>query len=321
MRSLPNTNINKFAAFVILAVGGSLGLAGCGFLSPDGAAQSGGPRAPYGPPEVAGKLESGELKEASGIAASKCQPDVYWTHNDSGDEAFLFAINSKGEHLGVWKIAGAANRDWEDIAAIKAADGKCHLLIGDIGNNELERDALTIYTVEEPAADERTSQSSAKDPLAAGPAALSSVKYPNERHNAEALLSHPSGELYILTKSKSDPSHIYKFRPRFEGETQTMAKVADIIVPAIPNGSITGGDISPDGKRVVLCDYFAGYELELPASATGFDDVWKQKPLRIDLGQREVGEAVAYSTDGSFVIAVSEKKKTPVNITRRLPSR
>src|SRR5689334_10296886 len=54
----------------------------------------------YDKPAVTGKIESAEIKESSGLAASKCQPDVFWTHNDSGDEAFIFAVDKKGKKLG-----------------------------------------------------------------------------------------------------------------------------------------------------------------------------------------------------------------------------
>src|SRR5690606_24534143 len=100
----------------------------------------------------------------------------------------------------------------------------------------------------------------------------------------------------------------------------TMTKVADVTVPAVPYGSITGGDISPDGKRVILCDYFSGYELILPDGMADFEAIWEQKPSRVALGERRIGEAVAYSADGSFVIAVSEKRNTSVNIARRKTS-
>ena len=67
----------------------------------------------YDKPKVVGRLDSAEIKESSGLAASKCQPDVFWTHNDSGDDAFIFAVNKKGEKLGTWKVAGAKANDWE----------------------------------------------------------------------------------------------------------------------------------------------------------------------------------------------------------------
>lgn len=312
MRSLPKTNINKFAAFVILACVGLM-LPACGFSFRGAAGEDGGPFKRH---EVSGRLELPELREASGIAASKCQPDVFWTHNDSGDKALIYAINAKGEHLGVWSVTGATNRDWEDIATVKTGD-ECYVLIGEIGDNERHHERLAVYRVEEPAIAENAKTATPKDPLETAEMSAAYMLYPNEKHDAEALLAHPSnGEVYLLTKSSNSPSHVYKFNPRFEGEEQTMQKVAEITVPAIPNGSITGGDISPDGKRVILCDYFSGYELELPDRAD-FDAIWKQRPARVDLGEREIGEAVAYSADGSFVIAVSEKKNTGVNVARR----
>jgi len=315
MRSLPNTNINKFGPFVILISLVSLGTAGCSLLPTKGAVDY--DSSPYEKPVVSGKLESPDLKEASGMAASKCKPDGFWTHNDSGDDAFLYAIDSTGKHLGVWKVDGAANRDWEDIEAVKS-EGMCYVLIGEIGGDEHKHDRIAVYRVAEPRITTEGSSSSAKNPLAGAKADVSYINYPNEKHDAEALLARPNtGEVYILTKSKNSPSQIYKFTPKFEGETHTLTLVGEITVPAIPNGTITGGDISADGKRVVLCDYFAGYELILPDGSKSFDEIWKQRPVRIDLGERAVGEAVAYSADGSFVIAVSEKKHTPVNIARR----
>lgn len=312
MRSLPKTNINKFAAFVILACVGLM-LPACGFSFRGAADEDGGSFKRH---EVSGKLELPELREASGIAASKCQPDVFWTHNDSGDKALIYAINAKGEHLGVWNVTGATNRDWEDIATVKK-DGKCYVLIGEIGDNDHQHKRLAVYRVEEPTVAEDVRASTAKDPLQTEKMSAAYMLYPNERHDAEALLAHPSsGEMYVVTKSSNSPSHVYKFKPRFEGEEQTMEKASDLTVPAIPNGSITGGDISPDGRHVILCDYFSGYEFDLPAGAD-FDAIWKQRPARVDLGEREIGEAVAYSADGSFVIAVSEKRNTSVNIARR----
>lgn len=310
---MPNTNITKFSAFVIFAML-SMAASGCTILSPQGAGNDDGP---YKKHVISGKLESPDLREASGIAASKCQPDVYWTHNDSGGKALLYAIDSKGSHLGVWKVVGASNRDWEDIAAVKVGD-KCYVLIGDIGDNDRKHERLAIYRVEEPVAGAEAKTSSATEPLSTADATAAFVKYPNELHDAEALLAHPTnGEVYVVTKLNNSPSHVYKIRPRYEGEEQTLTKIADLAVPAVPNGSITGGDISPDGKRVALCDYFSGYELTLPDGARNFDEIWKQQPLRIELGKRVQGEAIAYSADGEFVIAVSEKRHTTVNIAHR----
>jgi hypothetical protein len=93
---------------------------------------------------------------------------------------------------------------------------------------------------------------------------------------------------------------------------QVAARIADLEVPSVPVGLLTGGDISPDGKRIVLCDYLDGYELILPDGDSAFDDIWKQKPIEIDLGERDTGEAVAYSADGRSIFATTEGKNAPI---------
>ena len=54
-------------------------------------------------------------------------------------------------------------------------------------------------------------------------------------------------------------------KPAFgTGTTVKSEKVADVAVPSEPEGLVTGGSISPDGRRVMLCDLKGGYELVLP---------------------------------------------------------
>jgi len=87
------------------------------------------------------------ISEASGIAASRSNPDVLWTHNDGGDSPRLFAFNTQGKHLGVYSIAGVSNRDWEDMAIGPGPiDGQQYLYIGEIGDNDAQYD-LSIFTV------------------------------------------------------------------------------------------------------------------------------------------------------------------------------
>ena len=274
----------------------------------------------YEKPQVVGKIESGEITESSGIAASKCQENVFWTHNDSGDNAFIFALNQKGKKLGTWKVSGAKNKDWEDIATFQdAKNGKCLLYIGDIGNNERLKSEMTIYRVAEPTISDADKDSSKKNPSQTENAEAIKFVYPEMRHDAETLLVHPnSGDIYILSKRLSGASGVYKLAADFSLEkTNTLKKIADFSVPAVPNGFLTGGDISPDGKRVVVCDYFSAYEIVLPKNAKSFDEIWTEKLLIVELGERNQGEAVAYSADGKSIFATSEKKNSPIIQVKR----
>ena len=301
-------NITKFFAFVIVNLAFCLIFSSCHSVSSQYEQQKNTNEKfsdKYEKPQIVGKIESSEITESSGLVASQCNENVFWTHNDSGNENEIFALDDKGKNLGKWKVSGAKNTDWEDISIFKNSAGECFIYIGDIGNNKRNRAEMTIYRFKEP----QTSDASRKIE------AVETIKfeYPDLRHDAETLLVHPkTGDIYLLSKRLSGASAVYKLKSDFSLEkTNTLEKIADFSVPAIPNGFLTGGNISPDGKRVVISDYFAAYEIILPENAKNFDEIWTQKPNVIELGEREIGEAVCYSADGNSIFATSEKKNSP----------
>ena len=307
-------NITKIFAFVILNLAFCLFFSSCHSVS----SQNGQHKntnekfsGRYEKPKVVGKIESGEITESSGLVASQCSQNVFWTHNDSGHENEIFALDREGKNLGKWNVSGAKNTDWEDIATFKNTSGECFIYIGDIGNNTRKRGEMIIYLVKEPQISDASKKTEAAQAI--------KYEYPDMRHDAETLLVHPeTGDIYILSKRLSGASAIYKLKSNFSfDKTNTVEKIADFSVPAIPNGFLTGGNISLDGKRVIICDYFAAYEIILPENAKNFDEIWTQKPDVIELGTREIGEAVCYSTDGNSIFATSEKKNAPLIEVKR----
>ncbi len=306
---MSSKNIAKFLLFVIAVSTVSLTFSACepSFkgrgptdIGNDGISDD------YLPPKVVGKIASDRVSESSGIAVSRCQAGVIWTQNDSGDGPFVYAINEKGDALGTWRVNGASNVDWEDIATFRDESGRCFLYLGEIGNNELKRTEMKIYRVPEPTVTRGSDAESETEP-----AVTIRFEYADGPHDAETLLVHPrSGEIFVLTKSRRDASGVYRIPAG--SKPARVAKIADVSIPAIPDGLLTGGDISPDGTRLVVCDYFNAYEFLLPPGASGFDEIWKAKPLRIELGKREIGESVGYSADGRSIFATSEGKRAPV---------
>ena len=125
-------------------------------------AQTPAPQAPIELPKVAplrlehGKpLGVGPAKENSGIVKSRQWPDVFWMHNDSGDEPRVYAVRRDGtvypsDRYGTEQpgtlIGGAINVDWEDITV----DNRGHLIVADSGNNYNDRRDLVLYVLPEP---------------------------------------------------------------------------------------------------------------------------------------------------------------------------
>ena len=312
---MSNKTIAKIGGLVILLSGALMMAMSCSPATSKGrqAADPGAFSTNYAKPVEVGRIESDDVTESSGLAASLCQPNVLWTHNDSGDDAYIFAMASGGKHLGTWRVTDARNDDWEDIAVYKDPEGICYLYIGDIGNNKLSRAQLKIYRIKEPAVSDAGAASSTKNPLETDPADVALFKYSDTPHNAETMMvRQQTGDVYVLTKRVDGPSLVFKITPTFGSAQPVVAEgTGAISLPSVPNGLLTGGAISSDGTRVILCDYSAGYELEL-GDATGFDEIWTRRPVPVDLGDRRQGEAVTFRPDGKAVLATSEKKNSPI---------
>jgi hypothetical protein len=275
---------------------------------------------PYGPPATLATIKDKSISESSGLVASRTMPGAYWTHNDSGDGPFIYAIDTHGDSLGTFRVNGAQNRDWEDIAAGPGPHrDKSYLYIGDTGDNDSVRPEVIVYRVAEPALSNTSRKFTKSRPGSTEPAEAIRLKYPDGPHDAEALLVHPrTGNIYLVTKVViAEPSVYEAVAPFTAGQPITMRRIGETHVPSLFGGVITGGNISPDGRRVALCDYFQGYEIVLPAGDSNFNDIWKQKMTGFDLGKRKQGESITYRLDGKALLATSEGKQSPLIIVLR----
>ncbi len=272
-------------------------------------------RKTYGPPLTVGVIKDKSLTESSGLVASRTTSGAYWSHNDSGDGPFIYAINSRANPLGTFRIAGAKAVDWEDMAAGPGPEANTsYLYIGDIGDNNASRSEITVYRVLEPTLSPATVKSTKAKPQTTATAEAIRLRYPDGKFDAETLLVHPStGNIYIVTKVLIANPVVYEAAAPFTpGKLITMRRLGEIRVPSIFGGVVTGGSISPDGRRVALCDYFQGYEVVLPAKSTDFNDIWKEKMIGFDLGKRKQGESITYRLDGKALLATSEGKSSPL---------
>ncbi|HET6974922.1 MAG TPA: hypothetical protein VFI24_01260 [Pyrinomonadaceae bacterium] len=269
----------------------------------------------YGPPTTIATIKEKSINESSGLVASRTTPGAYWTHNDSGDGPFIYAFDTRGNSRGIFRVTGAQARDWEDISAGPGPQAnKSYLYIGDIGDNNEVRDEVVVYRVVEPTLTAATSKLTKANAAATASADAIRLKYPDGKHDAEALLVHPTtGNIYIVSKKLLVNPVVYEAAAPFtSGQVVTMRRIGEVRVPSLFGGVVTGGSVSPDGRRVALCDYFQGYELVLPAGSRDFNDIWKQKMTGFDLGKRKQGESIAYRLDGKAFLATSEGQRSPL---------
>lgn len=270
----------------------------------------------FKPPALLGNLEEQAVDESSGIAASRANKDYFWTHNDSGGGPFIYAFNREGKRAGVWQIAGATARDWEDMAVGPGPQaGRSYIYVGDIGDNGRQRSEIIVYRMPEPRITSESAQFTKSRPDKSISAETIRLAYPDGQYDAEALMIHPqTGDLYIITKEFIGASKVYKAQaPLKAGGVTRLVRVGKIVMPGWIGGGVTGADIAPDGRAVALCDYANAYEINLPEGQPGgFDEIWKLPLAEIALGKRKQGEAICYRADGRALLATSEGRPCPL---------
>ncbi|MCF3963111.1 esterase-like activity of phytase family protein [Streptomyces fuscigenes] len=249
---------------------------------------SGGRAFAEGRPDQDFTIKDPRITESSGLAASRLHPGVYWTHNDSGDGPYIYAVDSRtGETVARVTLRGVGSpRDVEAISL--GPDGD--LYVGDIGDNlDGAWDHVWIYRFPEP---KRLGDQSVD-------ATQFTVKYADGPRNAESLMVDPTtGRVYIASKNE-DGGGLY------EGPARLTATGTNVFRRIARVPWVTDGAFSPDGKRLVLRSYLGAY---------GY--AWKDgRPgatFPVSAPFQQQSESVTFTRDGKALMFGSEGRDSEV---------
>lgn len=279
-------------------------------------------------------LDSNELTESSGVVQTG---PVIWTHNDSGDVPRLFAFSKDGTLRGQFMVRGAQAIDWEDMCAFQR-DGKRYLAVGDIGDNSARRQSVRVYVIEvpeallsedvplseEPPSDIRpTAENSVAgdalrrplareltDESAMGELTVQAtfeIKYPAGPVNCEELAYDPLSRSFLLATKELLLCRLYRVPAQTLSGTESVQAefIGNLVLPLV-----TGGDISPDGKRLVLSTYGPGCLVQRDFDEHQQAAGWQTQGLGaahiFALPPRRQGESIGFSEDGQRLWLTSE---------------
>lgn len=250
---------------------------------------------PFMDRQAAGVLENKEIGEASGLVASITMTDRFWLHNDSGDSARLFLITGTGGHVAEVRLKGAINRDWEDITTLEDPVTKQpFIIVGDVGDNLARYDYGILYRILEPSGG------------ITGDTTLDVQQtmiftYPDGPRDAETLMADPvTGDLYIVSKRESAVG-VYRIAYPYP----TMDTIIPEKLMTLPLTQIVGGDISADGREILLKNYDFVYYFTRQAGETVMDAL-SRPAIQLPYVREPQGEAVCFSKDGKAFYTVSE---------------
>lgn len=231
-------------------------------------------------------LEIPANREPSGLVKSRLWPDVYWAHNDSGDDPRLFAVRRDGSIFPVERygaahgvrIPDAVNVDWEDITS----DDQGHLVIGDFGNSEKnDRRDLCLYYIFEP--HPTVGQTSVVRKVFFSYPDQKEIPSPVSNFDAEALF-FAHGHCYILTKHRSDRgTTLYRLDSQEPFRTNPLTKLESFDT----QGQVTAADASVDGKQLAVLTYSGVWLFEAREEGKWFDGAIRWLPLE-DMDQEAI---------------------------------
>jgi len=264
------------------------------------------------PGKQVGTVQTKEIKEASGIVASRKNPGVLWVHNDSGDAARVYALHTEGRLLGIYRLKGARCRDWEDIALGPGPyPQRSYLYVGDIGDNQARYPSITIYRVPEPAIDPNRILRESE----IGPVDAIELTYPDGPKDAETLLFDPlNGDMYVIAKREFF-CRVYRAAHPQSTTKRTVMK----LVTTLPWGFAVGGDVSPDGQWVVVRGPFNASVWRRPRG----EELWRAfatEGFRLDLMPEPQGEGICFDGDGRGYFTIGEQVHTPIYYFARASS-
>jgi hypothetical protein len=195
----------------------------------------------------AGNVSIAALDECSGVVASRNNANVLWAHNDSGDSARIFALDTQGRLLGTYNL-GTSHTDYEDIAIGPGPlTNVSYLYVGDIGDNDENRSNIRVYQIPEPAVYARQFTNPATFSLKG--VRTITLDYPDTAHNAEALFIDPStGDLCIIAKESTTSRIFTATQAALNSGTNVILNLAGNVAFDVPSSA----DISPNGQEIIV---------------------------------------------------------------------
>jgi hypothetical protein len=174
----------------------------------------------------------------------------------------VYALDPAGNRLGVFELEGLENVDWEAMDVGPCGDETC-LYVGDIGDNEKDRDDYAVHRVVEPTVDPEGGMAEVLTPESIG------FSYPSGYEDAEALAVAPDGALVIVTKRFDFVAEIYLIDTFTDGAEARLlgsfASNAGLEDEREGDGAATSASMWPDGSRLLVRTYRYTWELALEA--------------------------------------------------------
>ena len=197
--------------------------------------------------------------------------------------------------------------------------GSC-LFIGDTGDNDRKRAVRTIYRVREPLAADSGHTGRVR-------AARADFRYPDGRHDVEAMYVSADGTVHLITKRPLRdarralrPALVFTLpASAWSSPDTTVAQLADSL-PIVPGSArlrlITDASLSRDGRLLAVRTYGQVFVFATDTSTGRVRHELRAAVCDVSSLDERTGEGISWLPGSTDLVLTREGRRSPLSVVR-----